>query len=541
MCLALCLGVVCFALAGNAWAGTTSLASGVTVPSTYAQEATITPIKVTPIGQFVPQQYGNTYKLVNNASYSSDIYRNMGVTRTASQDFYVVVSLPANVYFQSGVAGQNCPAGMTCRLPLVSDISVVGGGGAATFSMLGTTGTNGMSYVTYLADVTTDFTSPPTIVVAAGTNGWTIRDFNNKLSTAGDAGAISITVQTYDAVSANIFDGGNDSVVFMKSAPAVMVTQALSPTTAVINSSTLRTSFTATAPDTATQDNGASMGIGYASPVPLNVIGNPFALAATDKISLSITSSNNDFSGLVIAPVENVGLPQYPGTIPGLVWGGIAAIYSTGTTKTLNVAGNNPVIGGGTLPFVFTVDSFTTLVTRTISVKVDAILAVNGGTTGGGTKSLVVTTPVTQWMLGSGVGQVVLLANWLNGNTSQFNSRIYLYNASPIPTDITARVIKMPAVGSPLTSDEITTPGSPIALGTLSASSGMKIDLKTDILSLSSVLARLPGGALPYIENGGNLMVEITAHGVTSGLSGTCQVFSGSLGFGQVPLVPIVQ
>jgi DNA-directed RNA polymerase subunit N (RpoN/RPB10) len=99
MCLALCLGVVCFALAGNAWAGTTSLASGVTVPSTYAQEATITPIRVTPIGQFVPQQYGNTYKLVNNASYSSDVYRNMGVTRTASQDFYVVVSLPANVFF----------------------------------------------------------------------------------------------------------------------------------------------------------------------------------------------------------------------------------------------------------------------------------------------------------------------------------------------------------------------------------------------------------------------------------------------------------
>jgi len=533
MCLALCLGVVCFALAGNAWAGTTRLATGVTVPSTYAQETTITPNRLAIFGGTA--QYGNTYKLVNNATYSSDIYRDMGVAPWAN--FYVVVELPANVYFQgpSVLYQYNCPLAGGCRLPASGDVTVSGGGGGATFSLVAG-GVNGTNFVTYLATITTAFTSAPTLAITSGTNGWAVRDYSNKLAAAGSAGAISASVMTYDAATTNLFDSGNDAVAIMQSSPAVQITSALYPTTAVINSSDLRMTFTPTFPDTPYQDNGASVGVGLASPVPLNTLGTLFTLSTGDKFTFAFTSSNNDFSGLVMAPIGSE-FPGTPGTIPGITWAGIPAIYSTGNTKTITVAGNNAAIGFAAQPFVFTVDGGTTLVPRTFSVKIDLTLVAGGATSGGGAKALQAATPVTQWMFGPGEGEMVLLANWLNGNTTQYNSRIYLFNSTSTPTDITARVLKMPPAGGTPTSAEITAPGSPIALGTLSGYSGMNIKLKEDILNY--LLAALPGGALPYTENGGNLIVEITAHGLDRGISGTCQVFSGTFAFGQVPLVVI--
>jgi len=195
---------------------------------------------------------------------------------------------------------------------------------------------------------------------------------------------------------------------------------------------------------------------------------------------------------------------------------------------------------------VFTVDGVTQLAARTFNVKIDLTLAASTvattSTLGGGTKNLAPAALVTEWGFGPGNGQVVLLANWLNGNTSQFNSRIYLYNQGSIQGDVTARALKMPpapAGGTGLIqSTELTPQGSPVSLGTLAGYSGMKIDL-ADILNQPQVKANLPGGALPYQENGGNLIVEITVRGVDDVISGTSQVFSGTTAFGQVPLVKV--
>jgi len=228
------------------------------------------------------------------------------------------------------------------------------------------------------------------------------------------------------------------------------------------------------------------------------------------------------------------------------VWAGIPATYSAGTTKTLNVPGNSAAISGTVQPFVFTVDGVTTIVPRSLYVKIDLIIAVGGSNNAApGPKTLLgAPSPVivTQWTQGGVAGgQVVLFANWLNGNTAAYNSRVYLYNSNSIPADITVRVLKMPSAGGTPASAEITTPGSPIFLGTLSGYSGMSIKLKEDVLNY--LLAALPGGTLPYTENSGNLMMEITARGVSGGMSGTSQVFgvnaSTSAAFGQVPLVII--
>jgi len=530
MCLALCLGVVCFALAGNAWAGTTRLATPATVPSNYALENTFTPTT-----GFGGAKLGNTYKLVGTGSYSSDIYRDLNFMPSVGGDFYVVVQLPADVFFQAGGFGSNCPAGMTCVTPLAAHVPAIslgtgGANGYATFTMV-SGGINGASYVTYRATVVSNFTQFPTVQINSGTAGWTIRDFNNRLAT----GPIQATVQTYTVVGEDLFDVGSDTVTIAIASQAVRVAQALSSTTAAIDFSapSSRTRFIPIPPDTTTEDNGASMGIGYSSPVPLNILGTAFTLSSADKVRFTFTSST-DFTGIV----TNVVPPPLPtASTTSILYGGIYAAYAaTGTTRTLDVPGNSALINTGAQPFKFVIDGFTPLAARTFQVKVDLILNGGGGalgsTPGAGTEVLAASADVTKWSISGGT---VLLANWLNGNTTQYNSRIYLYNPSPVAGEVTARVFKMPPVGGTATSAEITTPGAPISLGILGATSAMNIKLKEDILNF--VLAALPGGALPYTENGGNLIVQITV--AAPGISGTCQVFSGNFAFGQVPLVII--
>jgi len=528
MCLALCLGVVCFALAGNAWAvGTTRLATGTTVPSTYAAESTISAATT---GAPLFQQLGNTYVLVNGLGYNSDMYRDMSVARTTAQNFFVVITLQNGAVFQGpGTAATGCPAGVTCRLPANGDIppiSLSGGlNGAATFSIVNG-GTTGSNYVTFLSNITTTFSQLPTVQILAGTNNWTIRDYTNRLA----AGPIQAMVQTFDAATGDpLDDGGSDSIDIARTANALQITNTLAATTAVIDVATLRQRFVATAPDTINMDNGATVGVGYVTvpSAPLSYKGIAFALTATDTVRLTFTGT--DLSGIV------TNIVPFPGTstTPGITWAGVIAGYTAGNTRTLNVAGNNAAIGGGAQAFVFTVDNTTALATRTISVKIDAVLAANQSTQAGGTKAVLGTSNVTTWTLNG----TVLLANWLNGNTNAYNSRIYIYNPSTIAADVSVRVLKMPAVGGTVTSAEITTPGAPLSLGTLAAGSGVSIKLKEDILNY--LVAALPGGALPYLENGGNLMVEITVR--ASGVRGTCQVFNiaGTLGFGQTDLMVI--
>jgi len=122
-----------------------------------------------------------------------------------------------------------------------------------------------------------------------------------------------------------------------------------------------------------------------------------------------------------------------------------------------------------------------------------------------------------------GQGETVLGAYFMNGNTNVFSSRIYLWNSSDTPGDVTVRVFTLPLTSG--MTQELTTP--PLALGTLGAKSAFNIKLAEDILTPI-------GASVPYTADGGNLTLEFTI-GV-AGVQGVAQVFSGDFAFGTYPL-----
>jgi len=325
-------------------------------------------------------------------------------------------------------------------------------------------------------------------------------------------------VQTFDAADSSLVDaGGVDTINFFRSANAVVIpaAQVLSATAAVVDVATSRQNFVATAPDTLTADNGATLGIGYATPLPLTLAGAGFALAATDTVRLTFTSSN-DFTGFTVAGAATSGIA-------------FAGINSTGSgaSRVVNVAGTNAAIAGGAQAFVFTVTGTTSLPTRVMSVAVDLILAAGGSTVLGGNRNLLASSTVTTWTFNGSV----LVANWLNGDSGAFKSRIYLWNPSSLTGAVTVRVFNTPLVsGGTATSTELTTVGAPLSLGNIAGNSSMAIRLYEDILGPAGL------NVAPYTTNGGNVIVEVTIR--ASNVRGTCQVFNltGTQAFGQVPM-----
>jgi hypothetical protein len=502
MCLALCLGVVCFALAGNAWAaGTTRLSTvAPTSPDTFAKELT-----------YKPTTGGNVYKLVTNGNYSSNIYRDMTVARLLAQNFDVQVTLGGGAVFSGGTVPVN--GDLTLTFP-------VGTTGAYTSTVVMPVGgwANATSFI-FQVTVTADFTGYPTIKIAAGDSGWTIKDPLNTLAT----GTIPVTVTTLDASSLIPIDNGaNDTLNnWIAASPAYSPYASggglFTATTAMVDVATGRKNFVVTATDGALTDGGASMGVSYSANV-LTLAGTaPFVLVGTDSVKLTFTDTMN-FAG-----------------VSSVTWGGFAAGVS-GTTRVISLTPAQYQTLVNTIApapaFVFTVDGTTPLATRTISVKQDIIFGVGQSIPSPLTPftfAYMANTTVTTWS----VNGTVLVANWLNGNTNLYNSRIYIYNSSGLPGDVTVRVLKLPAAATGttvVTSTDITPAGGPIALGTLAPGAGMNIRAEVDLLPLLTAIT------LPYYENGGNLIVEITVK--TNGARGTCQVFKkdGTLAFGVVDL-----
>ncbi len=116
-----------------------------------------------------------------------------------------------------------------------------------------------------------------------------------------------------------------------------------------------------------------------------------------------------------------------------------------------------------------------------------------------------------------------LLANFINGNTDAFRSRVYLWNPSTSAGTIQVRVFTMPRS---LISEPSELLGT-LELDLLEGESARTIKIE-DALS--------PLGILPYKENGGNLTLEFTID--VPGVRGTAQVFNNSqtLAFGTYPL-----
>ena len=139
--------------------------------------------------------------------------------------------------------------------------------------------------------------------------------------------------------------------------------------------------------------------------------------------------------------------------------------------------------------------------------------------------------PLQEISSASNTSPTVLVANFINGNTDVFRSRVYLWNPSTSAGTITVRVFTMPRPGPsdpPQPSQLLGT----LPLGTLEARSARTIRIEEVLTDL--------GITLPYQEQGGNLMLEFTIG--AAGVRGAAQVFNNSLtlAFGTYPLQEIV-
>ena len=121
--------------------------------------------------------------------------------------------------------------------------------------------------------------------------------------------------------------------------------------------------------------------------------------------------------------------------------------------------------------------------------------------------------------------QTVLVANFMNGNTDFFKSRVYLWNPSTSAGTVTVRVFTLPRTDG--LAEELT--NTPLNLGGLGAKSALNIRLE-DILDL------VPGITTPYETDNGNLTLEFTTG--PANVQGAAQVFNNSLtlAFGTYPL-----
>ncbi len=125
-----------------------------------------------------------------------------------------------------------------------------------------------------------------------------------------------------------------------------------------------------------------------------------------------------------------------------------------------------------------------------------------------------------------GAENTVLVANFMNGNDAVLNSRIYLWNPSTNPGEVTVRVFTLPVADG--TARELTE--TPISLGTLEAQSALNVKLAEDVLKPLGV-------PMPYGDDGGNLTLEFKIE--TPGVQGAAQVFSSNLAYGTYPLQEI--
>ena len=120
----------------------------------------------------------------------------------------------------------------------------------------------------------------------------------------------------------------------------------------------------------------------------------------------------------------------------------------------------------------------------------------------------------------------LLVANFSNGNSGAFNSRVYLWNPSTSAGQVTVRVFTLPLTTG--IARELT--GPPLDLGTLEARSALNLKLVEDIL--------IPLGiTLPYTTDGGNLTLEFTIQ--AADVRGAAQVFSSDFAFGTYPMQEI--
>ena len=120
-------------------------------------------------------------------------------------------------------------------------------------------------------------------------------------------------------------------------------------------------------------------------------------------------------------------------------------------------------------------------------------------------------------------GETTLIANFMNGNNTVNNSRVYLWNPSANAGVVCVRAFTLPRKGG--AAQELT--ATALSLGSLEAGSALNVKLDEDIL--------IPAGiTVPYTTDDGDLTLEFTVQ--AANVKGAAQVFSSSFASGTNPL-----
>ena len=133
------------------------------------------------------------------------------------------------------------------------------------------------------------------------------------------------------------------------------------------------------------------------------------------------------------------------------------------------------------------------------------------------------TYPLQEIPSTSAESPTVLVANFTNGNNGALHSRVYLWNPSATDGHVRVRVFTLPSTGDSMRLQTV-------PLGILKAFSARNIRIAEDILAFSGI-------ALPYTDDGGNLMLEFTIE--APDVRGVAQVFSSDFAFGTYPMQEI--
>ncbi len=466
----LCLGLACLLMMGNALAGTTKVSAEVK----YAREVgAAKKAYVIPAGNMIT--------------------RKMLILPSAS--FFVTVSLGGNAEFDDDEG----------RLPIETDLqTALVGGGSITRSLFGTPadGDKSVEYLARLPVNLDDLSDFPTLTL--NTAGWGIQDPDNVL---GGGGTINVTVTTRASDTGAMIDAGTDSAAWLKGIYGVTVTRdLLKSSTATIDVATTRTKFVAEETDDAANDNtvnmdkGATLGVNGTTAGVLAADGvSDYLLTGAEMIELVITG---DLTGITEIVLNDDGVAETMADGEMRLAQSDEDFDLANGVATLEFAGDNSDLIGAEVTITIIVDGSTNLNPRTLNLAVNLDL----GEDANGRE--LVSTSLTVWKLNG----TVFLANFVNGNSDMFHSRVYLFNHGPVSGDITVRAFTLP------TSGDSTLVGT-ADLGSLTSWSGRNIRVAEDVLMQIT--------DLPYTADGGNLVLEITID--ANNIAGTAQVFQNDL------------
>ena len=291
-------------------------------------------------------------------------------------------------------------------MPAAGDLTLTTTGGGAVTISIADGGANGDTFVLYLVDITTGFTTFPTFTLT--TTGWKIRDVDNVL---GGGGTLTLTLETRDAASSTVIDPGAETKDWLKSALGVDVESALSETTAGID--VTNTTFVAIPPDTSVRDNGATVGIDSSVTDVLGLDGAAYTLVKTDTVELVVSGDLSGIASIVWDP-QSVAITLLSTDSGFDITNGIA---------TVEIEGDDTSVDGSANEIRITVDGITTLAERTLSITVDLVLSGDTSGPSDSSRTLVTTTTLTTWSVAAvdGVRPETTISEGPSGTISEIN------------------------------------------------------------------------------------------------------------------------